>query len=110
MRVAVRRLILLSLLGTSLVVFPACSDLFDAFMVNPCSRSLRVQTFDQRDAEKLLGVSATLPPTSVTKVEDAFSDASGRDWLVVVDGKVELPINGDEWVHDTVVIPANVCR
>jgi hypothetical protein len=103
------RSLLPTLISASLLLLPACSDTIDAFIVNPCSRPLTVRTFDQRESEKLLGVTATLPPTAVTKVRDAFTDASGRDWLVVVDESVELQVNGDEWVHSTVLIPASVC-
>lgn len=103
------RSLLPTLISASLLLLPACSDAIDAFIVNPCSRPLTVRTFDQREIEKLLGVTATLPPTAVTKVRDAFTDASGRDWLVVVDESVELHVNGDEWVHSTVLIPASVC-
>jgi hypothetical protein len=103
------RSLLPTLISASLLLLPACSDTIDAFIVNPCSRPLTVRTFDQGESEKLLGVTATLPPTAVTKVSDAFADASGRDWLVVVDESVELQVNGDEWAHSTVLIPASVC-
>jgi hypothetical protein len=103
------RSLLPTLISASLLLLPACSDTIDAFFVNPCSRPLTVRTFDQRESEKLLGVTATLPPTAVTKVRNAFTDASGRDWLVAVDESVELQVNGDEWVHSKVLIPASVC-
>jgi hypothetical protein len=96
-------------LGVSVLLLTSCSDTYDAYFVNPCERPVRVATFDQRGDERLSGRRATIPPLTVRKVKDAFTDGSGGDWLVVVDGRTELEVDGERWENDTVVIPASAC-
>jgi trans-2-enoyl-CoA reductase len=52
----------------------------------------------------------TLEPLSVTEVDDAITTAGGSDWSVSVEGSARvIQVDGDTWVHNTVVIPASLC-
>lgn len=88
----------------------ACIKSVDAYVVNPCSEPLTISTHDyfvpseQNEVE-----TATLGPGAVTLVEDAFH--GGGNWSVSIDGSDEVVrLNEETWVHDTVVIPADVCE
>ena len=89
---------------------PACFKSVDAYFVNPCTVSLEMETHEISVRTSFPVAKATLEPLSVTKVEDAFTTAGGFHWSVTV-GKASsvIQVNGDTWVHDTVVIPASVC-
>lgn len=94
------------------LLFIGCTKSYDAWLVNPCDRELKVETFDVRvdrasREEPLTRVA--LPAVSVTKVEDAFTDAAGRNWTIVVNGTKALAVDGDSWRNKTVVIPAVYC-
>jgi hypothetical protein len=87
-----------------------CSKTVDAYFANGCSHAISIATYDVRRVEPPANARATVRARSVVKVEDAFSDAAGHDWLVIVDGRHELPVDGEKWAHNTVVIPTEMCR
>jgi hypothetical protein len=52
----------------------------------------------------------TVEPRSVTLVENAFHSTGADSWSVTVEGtNTIVKVDGDTWVHDTVVLPASVC-
>jgi hypothetical protein len=89
---------------------PACFQNKDAYFVNSCDVSLEIKTSDISIPTSPPFAKATLAPLSVTKVEDAFTTAGGFHWSVTVAGTSGvIQVDGNTWVHDTVVIPASVC-
>lgn len=54
--------------------------------------------------------SSALAALSVTKVEVAFTTAGGfHRSLTVKNTTSVIHVEGNAWIHDTVVIPASVC-
>jgi hypothetical protein len=109
-----KRWTLLSASALALSMFlTACSHYYDAWVVNPCAGHLRVETYSsppERFNRYPPMRSVTVPPASVTKVDHAFTDAGGFSWSVRIVGYNEIvPVNGREWVHDTVILPADAC-
>lgn len=96
-----------------LLVLPiACTRGYDLNVVNPCPQSLSVAFYSvpAGDVETApVTKKASLTAESVTRVERAFVDANGFDWTVVVEGDVELPVDGKALELDTLVLPARVC-
>jgi hypothetical protein len=93
-----------------MLLTPACFEGKDAYFVNPCDASLEIETHAISWPTSTVEARATLRPLSVTKVEDAFTTAGGFNWSVTVEGTSSaIQVDGDTWVHDTVVIPSSVC-
>lgn len=89
----------------------ACSKTFDAYFVNPCDEAIVVQTHDSGLPASRVNETATLEPQSVTKVESAFLSNGGMGWSVTIEGaETVVRLNEETWVHETVVIPAEVCE
>ncbi len=108
-RVAVASLAGLLLLGTLL---SGCSRALDAYFANPCDRTVRINTWAAppayvkgREPDR----QGALPPHSVTKIEEAFVDSPDRQWSYSIDDRMVFPVDGNHWVHQTVVIPATAC-
>ena len=97
------------------VALTGCSKSHDAWFANPCPQSLSIRTLyvqrgtDATKASDEVIASATLEPTSVTKVEDAFQDASGFTWFVQVDNGPTLRFQKDDMPEWFVALPASVC-
>lgn len=93
----------------------ACSRSHDAWFANPCDQALTVRTFyvergtsgmeksDDQIAE------ATLRPSGITKVEDAFQDANGFVWFVEVVGGPTLRMTKADMPKWLVSLPATAC-
>jgi hypothetical protein len=88
-----------------------CVKRFDAYLVNPCPVPLAVETHASPVASSRVVVSVELEPKSVTLIENAFHSTGADSWSVTIEGSEEIvKVDGDTWVHDTVVIPAEVCN
>jgi hypothetical protein len=89
---------------------PACVKRFDAYLVNPCAGPLAVETHASPVASSRVVVRVELEPNSVTYVANAFHSTGADAWSVIIGGTdTVVKVDGDTWVHDTVVIPASVC-
>ncbi len=89
---------------------PACVKRVDAYLVNPCASPLEVETRASPVASSRVVVSIELEPNSVTRVENAFHSTGADSWSVTIEGTdTVVRVDGDTWVNDTVVIPAEVC-
>ena len=97
-----------------LVSLSSCTKTFDAMVVNPCDRSLHVETFDippgQIEGEEP-NARATLGAVTALVLKDAFSDAAGRSWSVRVRTHSwhVVPISGRARKDLVVIIPARLC-
>lgn len=101
---------LLFLLAFVVTAAPACVKRFDAYLVNPCRVPLAVETHASPVASSRVVVRVELEPMSVTLVENAFHTTGADVWSVAIEGTEEIvKVDGDTWVHDTVVIPAEIC-
>lgn len=98
------------IVATATLTLSSCVRTADAYFANPCSVDLEITTYrapEPLESEEIK--SATLQAESVTKVEDAFDSEVG--WSVSIEGTDQfLEIDKDTWVHNTVVIPAEVCE
>jgi hypothetical protein len=55
-------------------------------------------------------VSIELEPNSVARVENAFHSTGADSWSVTIEGTDTIVrVDGDTWVNDTVLIPAEIC-
>lgn len=99
----------IALWATILVFGTACIKSVDAYFVNPCSEPLTISTHDYFvPSEENQVESVTLEPGSVTKIDGAFH--GGGNWSVSIEGSDEIVrVNDEDWVHETVVIPEEVC-
>jgi hypothetical protein len=98
------------LLALVAMAAPACIKRFDAYLVNPCAVPLAVKTHASPLPSSRVVVSVELEPRSVTLVENAFHSTGADSRSVTVEGtNTIVKVDGDTWVHDTVVIPGNVC-
>lgn len=101
---------LLLLLAFVVAAAPACVKRFDAYLVNPCAVPLAVETHAAPVASSRVVVSVEIEPEAVTHVENAFHSTGADSWSVTIGGTHTIvKVDGDTWVHDTVVIPAEVC-
>ncbi len=93
------------------LLLSSCSRTMDAFFVNPCDQSLDITTYySSRPSADAVRKTAQLEPAGVTKVNGAFSDATGFVWFVDIAGAdAGVTVEEENWVHSTVVIPASVC-
>jgi hypothetical protein len=88
----------------------ACFKNVDAYFANPCDVPLEIETSDNNIPTSPPFAKAMLAPLSVTKVEDAFTTAGGFHWsLTVTNATSVIHVDGNARIHDTVVIPAEVC-
>lgn len=91
----------------------SCTKSIDIWLVNPCAKSLEIHTFDlppERIGGEQPNKRISLPAVSVVKVQDAFTDAAGKDWSVqIVDPARTLAVDGDRLTHETLALPAEVC-
>jgi hypothetical protein len=102
-------------LTVTVLLTSGCSRSYDAWFANPCAERLTVETFyaergsnptvasDERIAK------ATLRAEGVTKVEDAFQDASGFTWFLKVNDLPAQRLSKEDMPKWFVSLPASVC-
>lgn len=100
--------------GIVILLLSGCTKSFDVYFANPCDRELSIETYSlppdriEGEPESATGDVASL---SVTKVDDAFFNAAGYAWSVVIEGFEDpIPIDGKKLKNDTIVLPAAVCQ
>jgi hypothetical protein len=99
-----------SLVGATLL--SGCSHSLDIYFANPCGRPIVVHTYSE-SPDLINGrapdATATVPATSVTKVEQAFVDGPDKRWALAFDDGKPQPFDGSTIVHGTVVVPSSAC-
>jgi hypothetical protein len=104
---------LLALVTILLTCSTACSKYYDAWFANPCDSELTVRTYVggvEKIGDNFFMREARIPAASMQKVDDAFADAAGWDWaVVIVEKDAKFPVDGRKWKHSTVLIPAEFC-
>jgi len=90
-----------------------CSRYYDAWVINPCEQPLRIETYGVRASEHPrypASRSVSVPASSETKIEDAYTWPDHEEWSIKVIGVPELlPEDPDDWDGDTLTVPAHLC-
>lgn len=91
----------------------SCSKSSDVWIANPCDVPLQVRTFDI-PPDKIEGEEpnehAEIPALSVSKLDNAFSDAAGGEWSIqIVEPESVYAVSRDQLSNDTFVVPAETC-
>jgi hypothetical protein len=107
--VRLRQLLLLA----PAMLLTSCSSSHDGHFANPCDKPLTVRTYyvvrGTTDKSDDLIAEAVVKPLTVTKVDDAFQDASGFTWWVEIDGGPTFKVSKRTMPRWTVTIPASAC-
>jgi len=105
-----KRVLLTSL---AFIAFTGCTKSFDVFVANPCPNKVSIITYSVPPdgvVSAPLSAKADIPARSVKKVDDAFFDASGRSWAIVVKGFPKpIPVDGRDLINGTLVLSSEVC-
>jgi hypothetical protein len=91
----------------------ACVRSYDARIANSCSVEVTVKTYgvppSRFDQDGPI-TKVALPPERVTEVPNAFHEAAGTSWTVLVEGSDHTIEVSKEEVEDSVIlIPASAC-
>lgn len=91
----------------------SCTKSFDVYFANPCPEEISVTTYSvppERIESEPPSASTAIPPRGITKVGNAFFDAYGYSWAMVVEGiDHPLPVDGKALINETIVIPSEAC-
>lgn len=109
-----RQIVLLYALLVAAFAFTACSGTFDAYFLNACSQDVRVVTYaappgTARESEDHRYKEFSLPGRSVTRIQEAFTDAGGYEWSFRVDAGDFVVVDGRDWDVPTLLITAEMC-
>jgi hypothetical protein len=109
-----RQVLLLHVLLIAAFAFTACSGTFDAYFFNECSESVRVMTYAAspgaaRESEDHRYKEFALPGRSLTRVQEAFTDAGGYEWSFRVDAGDFVAVDGRDWNVATLLITTEMC-